>query len=79
LAFAAEIPIAVLFLRLARLVTHEQLVGFSRYFVAWALVIAALLTPPDLLSQLLLAGVLCASYASSLGVAFLVCRYWVKN
>jgi sec-independent protein translocase protein TatC len=79
LGFAAEIPIALLFLRLARLVTYDQLVGFFRYFVVLALVIAALLTPPDLLSQLLLAGVFCASYACSLGVAFLVGRYWVKN
>ena len=79
LGFAAEIPIAVLFLRIARLVTHEQLVGFSRYFVVLALVISGLLTPPDPLSQLLFAGVFCASYAGSLGVAFLVCRYWVKN
>lgn len=78
LGFATEIPISVLFLRIARLVTHEQLVGFFRYFVVSALVISALLTP-DPVSQLLLAGVFCALYAGSLGVAFLVCRYWVKN
>jgi hypothetical protein len=30
-------------------------------------------------SKTLLAGVFCASYAGSLGVAFLVCRYWVRN
>jgi sec-independent protein translocase protein TatC len=62
---AAENPIAVLFLGIARLVTQEQLVGFFRYFVVLALVISTLLTPPDPLSQLLLASVFCASCASS--------------
>jgi len=76
LAFGAifELPVLAFFLSLAGVVTHRHLIKFARYFVVVAFVIAAILTPPDVVSQLLLAGPLCLLYAVSVGVAWLVGR-----
>jgi sec-independent protein translocase protein TatC len=71
---ASELPILVLFLSLAGLVTHRHLLKFFRYFVVLAFVISAVLTPPDPLSQLMLAIPLCVLYAISIGVAYLFSR-----
>jgi sec-independent protein translocase protein TatC len=71
---AAEIPVFVLFLRFAGIVTHRDLVGFFRYFAAMALVFAALVMPPDPLSLLLVALPLSAVYGLSVGLAFLIFR-----
>jgi sec-independent protein translocase protein TatC len=71
---ASELPILVLFLSLAGLVTHRHLIKFFRYFVVLAFVISAVLTPPDPLSQLMLAVPLCILYALSIGVAYVFAR-----
>ncbi|HET9953432.1 MAG TPA: twin-arginine translocase subunit TatC [Polyangiaceae bacterium] len=72
--FAAELPILVFFLSVAGLVTHRQLIKFFRYFVVLAFVISAVLTPPDPLSQLMLAVPLCALYGISILIAMLFGR-----
>ncbi|HYO98246.1 MAG TPA: twin-arginine translocase subunit TatC [Polyangiaceae bacterium] len=72
--FAAELPILVFFLSIAGLVDYKQLIKFFRYFVVLAFVIAAVLTPPDPLSQLMLAVPLCVLYAISIGVCYLFAR-----
>lgn len=69
--FAAELPIVVFFLTIAGLITHKHMIKFSRYFIVVAFVIAAVLTPPDPLSQLMLAVPLCLLYGLSIGVAFI--------
>jgi sec-independent protein translocase protein TatC len=68
--FAAELPVVVFFLSLAGIVTHKHLIAFFRYFVVLAFVISAVLTPPDPLSQLMLAVPLCGLYGLSIGIAF---------
>ncbi len=57
IAFGAafEVPIAVIVLARVGLVTIEQLRSFRSYFIVLAFIIAAILTPPDVVSQLALA------------------------
>jgi sec-independent protein translocase protein TatC len=54
-----EVPIAVIILVRMGAVTIEQLANIRPYFIVGAFVIAAIVTPPDVLSQLLLAIPMC--------------------
>lgn len=56
------LPVLLMLLEHAGIVTYEQLKGAWRYAVVGAFAIAAVLTPPDVGSQLLLAIPLCALY-----------------
>jgi sec-independent protein translocase protein TatC len=57
-----EVPIAVIILVRMGAVTIEQLANIRPYFIVGAFVIAAIVTPPDVLSQLLLAIPMCLLY-----------------
>jgi sec-independent protein translocase protein TatC len=57
-----EVPIAVLILVRMGVVTVEQLSIARPYFVVGSFVVAAVVTPPDVLSQLLLAVPMCLLY-----------------
>jgi len=67
---AFELPVLAFFLSIAGIVDYKQLIKFFRYFVVVAFVISAVLTPPDPLSQLLLAIPLCGLYGVSILVAY---------
>jgi sec-independent protein translocase protein TatC len=69
-----ELPVLVFFLSIAGIVTHRHLIKFARYFIVIAFVIAAVITPPDIASQLLLAIPLCLLYGVSIGIAWLFTR-----
>ena len=71
---AFELPVLAFFLSIAGLVDYKQLIKFFRYFVVVAFVISAVLTPPDPLSQLLLALPLCGLYGLSIIVAMIFGR-----
>lgn len=71
---AAELPVLVFFLAVAGLVTHKHLIKFFRYFLVIDFIIAAVITPPDVMSQLLLAIPLALLYILSIGVAFIFQR-----
>lgn len=75
-AFGAvfEIPVLVFFLAIAGIINHTHLIKFFRYFVVIAFIIAAIITPPDPLSQILLAAPLVGLYTVSIGIAWLVAR-----
>lgn len=75
---AAELPVLIFFLTIAGLVTHRHLIKFARYFVVVAFIVAAVITPPDPVSQLLLAVPLCLLYGVSIGVAWIFSRKRVK-
>lgn len=60
------LPILLLILERAGLVTRSQLVGARRYAILAATVIAAVLTPPDVLSQISLAVPLWLLYEAAL-------------
>jgi sec-independent protein translocase protein TatC len=64
LAFGAafEVPVVVVILAKMGIVTVEKLKEFRGYFVVVAFVIAAVVTPPDVVSQLALAIPMCLLY-----------------
>ncbi|MEO7334966.1 MAG: twin-arginine translocase subunit TatC [Caldimonas sp.] len=57
IAFGAafEVPIVVVVLARMGLVSIEKLKGFRSYFIVLAFIVAAVITPPDVVSQLALA------------------------
>ena len=73
LAFGAgfEMPVVVFFLALAGIVTPRQLLGGLKYAVLASFVTAAMLTPPDVISQVMLGVPLVVLYLIGVGVAYL--------
>ncbi|MEA1953889.1 MAG: twin-arginine translocase subunit TatC [Campylobacterota bacterium] len=67
---AFELPVFAYFLALLGLVTDRTLIDFFKYAVIIIFVAAALLTPPDILTQLLMAAPLVILY----GVSILIVR-----
>lgn len=59
---AFQVPIVVMLLVRLNMVTVAQLRGFRGYFVVVAFIIAAVVTPPDVISQLALAVPMCLLY-----------------
>ncbi len=49
------LPVLVMLLNRAGIVSREQLTGIRRYVIVAAVAVAAVLTPPDVISQLMLA------------------------
>lgn len=74
-----ELPVLIFFLSLAGLITHKHLIKFFRYFVVIAFVLGAVLTPPDILSQVILAVPLCFLYVISIGIAWIIDRARAKK
>ncbi len=60
--FCFEVPVALVILVAIGVATPEQLVKSRPYTIVGAFVIAAILTPPDVISQLLLAIPMCLLY-----------------
>ncbi|HEX7635514.1 MAG TPA: twin-arginine translocase subunit TatC [Noviherbaspirillum sp.] len=69
-----EVPIVVIVLVRMGLVSVEKLREFRPYVIVGAFVIAAVVTPPDIMSQLLLAVPLCLLFEAGLLVAPLFVR-----
>jgi sec-independent protein translocase protein TatC len=65
-----ELPIFVLFLSLSGIVTARQLLGGTRYAVVASFVIGAILTPPDVVSQVLMSVPMVVLYLIGVAVAF---------
>lgn len=63
-----QLPVLLLLLNRAGLVTREQLKGLRRYMVVAAFALAAILTPPDVVSQLMLGIPLILLYEVSLAI-----------
>ncbi len=70
-----EVPIAVIVLARIGIVTIEQLRKFRGYFIVGAFVVAAVVTPPDVISQLALAIPMCILYEIGIIVAQLVIKH----
>jgi sec-independent protein translocase protein TatC len=73
LAFGAtfELPVVAFFLARVGVLTAQQLIASWRYAIVAIFVVAAILTPPDVASQLLMAGPLLVLYVVSIGLAHL--------
>ncbi|MET0283884.1 MAG: twin-arginine translocase subunit TatC, partial [Polyangiales bacterium] len=68
-----EVPVIIVFLSLAGIVSFQQLMRFGRWWVVVASVLAAVLTPTqDALSMLLLMGPLIGLYYVAAGAAFFI-------
>ncbi|HCL86104.1 twin-arginine translocase subunit TatC [Pulveribacter sp.] len=72
---AFEVPIAVVVLARLEVVTVEKLKSFRGYFVVAAFIIAAIVTPPDVVSQLALAIPMCLLYELGIWAARLFIRH----
>mgnify|MGYP003390031274 FL=1 len=72
---AFEVPIAVVVLARVGVVTIEQLKHFRGYFIVLAFVVAAIVTPPDVVSQLALAIPMCVLYEVGIWAA----RLFIKH
>ena len=59
---AFEVPIVVIVLARMGIVSIEKLKGFRSYFIVVAFIAAAIVTPPDVVSQLALAIPMCLLY-----------------
>ena len=66
-----QLPVVVFMLSKLGLVHHRDMMTFFRYAVVIILIISALLTPPDPLSQMLMAIPLIALYGVSIIIAFI--------
>ena len=69
-----EVPIVVILLARMGFVTIDQLKSIRPYFIVGAFVIAAVVTPPDVISQLLLAIPMCLLYELGIFLARFVAR-----
>ncbi len=67
--FVFELPVVTFFLSRAGIVDYEKMKRFRKYAVVLCFVVGAVLTPPDIVTQLLLAGPLLLLYEISVFVA----------
>lgn len=72
---AFEVPIAVVVLARMGLVSVQKLKDFRGYFVVLAFIIAAVITPPDVVSQLALAVPMCLLYEAGIWAAQLFIKH----
>ncbi|MDQ7958413.1 MAG: twin-arginine translocase subunit TatC [Rhodocyclaceae bacterium] len=72
---AFQVPIVVMLLVRFEMVTIEKLRSFRGYFIVVAFVVAAVLTPPDVVSQLALAVPMCLLYE----VGIIGAQYFVRS
>ena len=77
IAFGAafEVPIVVIVLARLGIVPIEKLKAFRSYFIVLAFIIAAIITPPDVVSQLALAIPMCLLYEVGIWAAQFFIRH----
>ncbi|SFF10432.1 twin-arginine translocase subunit TatC [Paracidovorax wautersii] len=72
---AFEVPIVVVLLARMGFVSVEKLKGFRGYFIVLAFIVAAVVTPPDVVSQLSLALPMCLLYELGIWAAQIFIRH----
>ncbi len=72
---AFELPVITFFLASIGLITDKTLKDFFRYALVFIFLISAILTPPDVLTQFLMAGPMILLYALSILIAKLTNPY----
>jgi len=72
---AFEVPVAVVVLARMGVVTIEKLKEFRAYFIVVAFIVAAVVTPPDVVSQLSLAIPMCVLYQIGIWAAQLFIKH----
>lgn len=66
-----ELPVVVLFLAMVGIVDYRQLWRFNRYFIILSFVAGAVLTPPDVITQIFMAAPLLVLYNLSILLAMI--------
>lgn len=69
-----QLPIVTSFMAKVGLITHRHLITYWRHSVVASFIVAAILTPPDVVTQVLMAVPLCVLYFLSIGVAWYFTR-----
>jgi sec-independent protein translocase protein TatC len=72
---AFEVPVAVVVLARLGIVTIEQLKNWRGYFIVGAAIVSAIVTPPDVISQLSLLIPMCILYEIGIVAARVFIRY----
>jgi sec-independent protein translocase protein TatC len=72
---AFEVPVVVVVLARLGMVSIEKLKSFRAYFIVLAFVVAAVITPPDVVSQLALALPMCLLYEAGIWAAQIFIRH----
>ncbi len=72
---AFEVPIVVIVLARLGMVSIQKLKEFRGYFIVLAFIIAAVITPPDVVSQLALAVPMCLLYEAGIWAAQLFIKH----
>lgn len=80
IAFGAvfEFPLLIAFLSFAEIVNHKSLLRFWKISVVLIFIIAAFLTPPEPISQLLMAIPMVLLFFASVGISYLIGRSKLK-
>ncbi len=71
-AIAFELPVFAYFLALLGLITDRSMIAFFKYAIVIIFILAALLTPPDVITQLLMAMPLILLYGVSILIVKMV-------
>ncbi len=69
-----ETPVAAFLAGKVGLITHHTLIAWGRYAIVFIFIVSAILTPPDVLSQMLMAVPMLALY----GLSILILRFTAK-
>lgn len=69
-----ELPLFIFFLARLGLVTHKTLRKYQKYAMLGNFIVGAILTPPDVVSQVLMALPLCVLYEVGIWIAFIFGR-----
>ena len=64
-----ELPLFMLFLSALGIVTHQSMRKYRKFAILGNFIVAAILTPPDVVSQCLMAGPLCILYEIGIWVS----------
>lgn len=76
---AFELPLLLFFLTLLGFATPRGLMRFFRYFVVLAFIVGAIFTPPEPVSQTMMAGPLVLLYLLGVGLSTLVTRHRARG
>jgi len=77
--FIFELPIIIYFLTKLGLVTPEFLKKYRKYALVLVLVLAAIITPPDIISQVIVAIPMILLYEVSIKISQIIVRKEAKN
>ena len=68
-AIMFQLPVVIYFLSMSRLVTSKMLKDYRRHSIVVILILSAVITPPDVISQLLIAMPILVLYEVGIGIA----------